>query len=529
MNVERVVSVEWIVKALTSGTFAEKLEAQRLLDNEHISFDRTAAKNELLRLIKDDYSPRRQLTDETGESEDVRCWLLSSLGRLPNGEETGKILRYHINLDYEPNEWARYWALEAVVRSNPSDILDICTPIAQADPDILPKMLAAAVLARSGDEKYQKLILDSLKDSSDEREAQMKKWGTLRALRFVYLPFTVYAICPLTDTKLGDIAYEAIVALGNVEPQSRYAEKAGLALVAFITNNRKYQYWDSSRVRAIDSLRQLKIESTASLLLEELTDLNPAIAQASALALEVILGPATVVSRILELLAKPEKQELSRFVRGLREMRDQEAIARELGAASLSQSGVTQEYARRLLSEVGGASAFERLRSLTKSTEHYLTVLDQADERLRSLFEDTVKEARTGFKIVIAMDVIVFLVGVVLIAFSIYLALHESPPFTSWTSWLTGSAGVLATIYGRFFAQPRTQVETSTQYLSSLKAVFLGYLRQLRQADQAFTLRVFEEKPLTPEETKSFNGVIEETMEKAMQHLSTKTVASIDK
>ncbi len=56
MNTANGVSAERIVKALTSGRFAERLEAQKLLEDLTASFDRNAVRNELLRLLKEDYS-----------------------------------------------------------------------------------------------------------------------------------------------------------------------------------------------------------------------------------------------------------------------------------------------------------------------------------------------------------------------------------------------------------------------------------------------------------------------------------------
>jgi hypothetical protein len=117
---------------------------------------------------------------------------------------------------------------------------------------------------------------------------------------------------------------------------------------------------------------------------------------------------------------------------------------------------------------------------------------------------------------------IVFLLGVGLIVISGIVALKETPPFSSWSSWITGGGGVLAVIYGRFIAQPRAQVEDSVQYLSGLKAVFLGYLRQLRQTDQAYTRRVLEDRPLDADETKGFNDLIEQTMERSVRRLTAK-------
>lgn len=519
------VSPEWIAKALTSGRFAERLAAQRALDDQTLSFDRDATRDRLLRLLREKYSPECELLEDARELSDVRCWLLSSLGRLPaDGDEPDKTLRSYLDLKKEPNSWARYWALTAILRRNPPDIRQLCEPMVN-DPEVLPRMLAVAILAKAGSSECRKVIEEALVKGSKEADAKVDKikWGALRAARFVYLPFAAKAICGyVEDPAYSDVTYDAIGALGTIPPGSSHAENAGLVLSAFITRHRRYSFWDSMRIRAIEALASLRIQSTAPLLLEELTDFNPAVASAAAVALESTLGPATTVSRSLELLAKQGGQDLPRFARGLREMRDQKAVVEELGVALVAQETVVRDYAQLLLSEIGGASAFEKLRSLTKSTERYLSILDSADEHLRELFEETVAEARTGFKIVIIMDVIVFFLGILLLGATAYLATQEDKPFTSWSTWVTGAGGVLSIVYGKFVAQPRAQVEASVQFLSGLKAVFLGYLRQLRQTDQAYTRRILDDKPLTSEETKAFNQLIEQTMEKARNHFAEK-------
>jgi hypothetical protein len=526
MQMSNGYSAEWVVKALASGRFAEKLEAQRLLSDTQSKLDLAAARDELLRLIKEDYSQDREKFDELSDLAGVRCWLLSALGYVPldNGEPESTLAK-HLDPVFEANHWARYWTLAALLRRKTRNLSSLCQPVAAQDPDYLPKMLATAILAHDGSNdqrrEHRKIIKDIFEDPSKSQAAEALKWAVLRALRFVYLPFAVKPVCSLVlNAHFDDNTYDAIVALGNVPPDTPQAEDAGLALMSFITRYRRYQFWDVMRIRAIDSLGQLKLESSASLLLEELTDYNPSIAKQAALALETILGPPTTVSRVLELLGKRGDLEISRFARGLREMQNQKAIAEELGVAMISYTGPAQEHVQRLLSEIGGVSAFQKLRSLTQSTERYVSILEKADESLREQFESTIGEARSGFKLVIAMDMIVFLMGVILISLSAILALKNPTPLVSWSSWITGTGGVLAVLYGRFIARPRQQVEASVQYLSGLKAVFLGYLRQLRQTDQAYTRRVLDEKPLTAEETKGFNALIEEIMERSMQRLT---------
>ncbi len=442
-------SADRIVKALTSGRFAEKLEAQRLLGDTQTSADLNEIRNELIRLVSEEYSPSREQIDENQDLSDIRCWLLSALGLVTsqNGEpET--TLNKHLDPAYEPNRWARYWTLEALIRRKPDNLAVLSKPVALQDPELLPKLLAAAILAEKGSPEERKqqreVIRGILNDTSGTPDADKQKWAVLRALRFIYLRFAVKDVCNIVyQAKPDDNTYEAVVALGNVPPGTTEAEEAGLALMAFITSTRRYQFWDVMRARAIDSLGRLKLENSATLLLDELTDYNPSIAKQAALALEAILGPPTTVSRVLELLGKRGDLEIPRFARGLREMQNQKAIAEELGVAMVSYTGPAQEYVQRLLSEIGGLPAFQKLRSLTKSTEHYIKVLEEADDRLRLQFEDTIKEARTGFKIVIGMDVVLFIIGVILIGVSAALAINDPEPGKAWSTWITGAGGVL--------------------------------------------------------------------------------------
>lgn len=527
MDTNTSVSFGWIVSALTVGRPGEKLEAQSLLSDSAVTIDRDSCRHQLLHLLNGDYRPDPDPSVDADLSG-IRCWLLSTLGRLPaEGEEPESTLRRHLDHRHEPNYWCRYWALEGLLRERPEDLAKLCESLLSSEPDVLPRMLACAVLADSGRGKQTEQIKAILADTSGSKDAIAMKWGVLRALRHVYLPFAYNHIKVFVEHPgYDDITYDAIVALGNIPLEHRrQAEEAGLALTKFIVEHRQWLYWDAMRIRAIESLGGLRVESTASLLLEELADYNPAVSQAAASSLERILGPQTTVARVLEALVRQGDHELPRFARGLREMRGQKAIADELYAAIVSRGGEAGQYAQRLLGEIGGPPAFEKLRSLTKSTETYITALNANDEKLSRLFGETIDEARTGFKVVIGMDVVIFAVGIVLIFVSASLALRSGGTGDAWSAWITGAGGVLSVLYSRFIARPRSQVETSVRYLSALKAVFLGYVRQLHQSDQAFIRRVLEADKLTAEETKGFNDLVEEVMDKCVRLLGSKTLA----
>jgi hypothetical protein len=50
-----------------------------------------------------------------------------------------------------------------------------------------------------------------------------------------------------------------------------------------------------------------------------------------------------------------------------------------------------------------------------------------------------------------------------------------------------------------------------------VKMVFLAYLRRLHQADQAYTRRLLDDKPITFDEVKGFSDVVGHIMERSVQ------------
>src|SRR5262245_61123886 len=94
---------------------AEKLEAYRLLEDVRTNVDREAVRVRLIDALKHDFAPQPE--DPHADRSDVRCWLLGALGRVPPGEvEIESMLLQHTARTYEQSAWARYWALEALVR-----------------------------------------------------------------------------------------------------------------------------------------------------------------------------------------------------------------------------------------------------------------------------------------------------------------------------------------------------------------------------------------------------------------------------
>ena len=140
---------------------------------------------------------------------------------------------------------------------------------------------------------------------------------------------------------------------------------------------------------------------------------------------------------------------------------------------------------------------------------------------MQALFETSIHDAHTGFNRTLMMDQSVFYFGLALIAVSATLLLIQKGELTA--AWIgTGTTGILGVLYTLLISKPRQRVEDGVDHLMKLKVVFLGFLRQLHQADSAYVRRLLDDKSIAPQDLQSFNGVIEQATEKAAEQLRTK-------
>jgi hypothetical protein len=398
----------------------------------------------------------------------------------------------------------------------------VCRERLVHDNDILPRWLAKAILAERGDQSCAQEIKSVLADGSTG-DAEANRWAVLRALRFVYLRFALEPVAEIVNSAakkrtFSDVTFDSIVALGNVPHDAAEASVAANALINIITRSREFQYWDVMRIRAIESLGNLRVNHTAALLLDEVTDLNPAIVKEAVQALERVLDAETMTARILERVTKDQKPEamLPLYADALRFLSDDKPSVNKLESAMASGPLETREYARRLLSEMGGSYAVDKLTAQAQGAQRYLEILDDSDKKLGEMFEDTLKEARRGFHIVTLMDATLFVVGLIMLGLAIALATADKTLIAT----LTASGGIISALYGRFFAKPREQVEASVTHLAVMKTIFLGYLRQLRQIDQTYARRMLDEKTPDAVEVRVFTGLVESVMSSVLTQLN---------
>lgn len=518
-----------VFDALVNGRGTAKAAAIKAIEDGSSGIDRERLKilvNDAL--LKEYVPPPPNDPEEDMITSDTRCWLLSALGRLCGDDpEAGATVRRHLGAAYEPYYWARFWAFEGLIASNPPDLQALARGIEKREGEAeVVRNLATAVLASRGDAEPLRKIQEDLNVEPKTPQEHRALWATLRALRVVPIANIniVNRMCALVGKgAYEDVTYDAIIALGKLKPGTRQAENAAHALAQYLTRFR-WPMYQAMRARALFSLGNLRVERSAPVLVEELSDDSPAITYEAARALEKVLGVRMAVPRVIEAATKAGRGQLDKYASALRWM-NRARVVEELEAAMLSGADDQQEIARGLLSEIGGLQALQKLRARTVAINQYMSVLEEAEKKIRELFEASLREARSGFKLATLMDVTVFTVGIGLIVASAVMALRSGGGLDQWagvspaTTVSTGALGVLGVLYGILIAKPREKIQESIDNLMQLKVVFLGYLRQLHQTDQAYTRRMLENEPLDADEVRRFADMVNTIMTAAVQEL----------
>jgi HEAT repeat protein len=517
-----------IFDALINGQEADRAKSLKSLNDSSQKINRPHLRSLIIDALQKEFRPKRDKAEEK-EAAWIRAWLVDALA-LVNDCDSKAIEVLKNCLHSDPDKWVRYWALAGIAESELCHSEELVSDIKKLtkDEEPLVRKLAIAILALQDDDCSTNVLKEQLSNilpnlkSAEANQEELLQWATLRALRMVTIPEVVPLLCEIVDKphKDFDPTYEAIYALNRIPSQSPYAEKVAGTLVNFVSRYRRAPSKDGLRAAALTVLGNLKARSSSAILIQELTDPNPAIVREAARALEKVIGTRIAVARIVEISSEPNHlNSLEGFARALRWM-DYKSVVQELEAVMLSGSSQQQEISRIILSEMGGLTALEKLRVSSDVTKKYMDALSDAEAKIRSLFETSLKEARLGFTLATLMDVAVFTIGVVLVVLSAKQTLLSEGKLDNWVGvGVTGATGVLGVIYGILIAKPRQKVRESVDHLMYLKVIFLAYLRQLHQVDQAYTRRLLDDETLTYEDINRFSTMVGTTMHHATDKL----------
>lgn len=528
-----------IYDTLTGGLEARKADALRVFNGHEQRVNQDYLRQRIVTALTiGDFKPGNGVAEPDQVYITTRGWLLNALGRLSaHDPEAERFALEHLDPQREPHYLVRYKILEGLIASGTTKLDEVArdTEKRETGPDgsRVVHMLAVVWLASQGHHERLEEVLAALR--SPDFESQ---WSALWALGSVPIEAAVGDLCDLISRADESHSrhlsiYRAIVALGSHAGTygSRNKRKAASTLVEFIRDRRGWPVWDEARTRALTALGDLRDESLAPALVEELTDDNPAVVREAALALEKVVGIRTATDRVVEAACKLDeayagvtatrRSYIWALANALRWM-DYTSVVEELEEVMVSGAPGKQEAARALLSEIGGLAAFQKLQARRKVMDKYTTAMEEAERKIRELFDTSIREARHGFTVAIGMDVVVFLLGVVLLGASAALAYTNDGNLDNWAGvGLTGGVGLLGILYGTLIAKPRQKVQQAVDHLMYLKIVFLAYLRQLHQTDQAYARHLLEdETSMTSEDVKEFSAMVDQTMRNAVRTLT---------
>lgn len=507
-----------VFNTLIMGRSIDKYAVLEALTKPDGQIDRGLLRAQILHALSNDYVHRPTEKEDKDPRAMVRRFLLNALARISDDDKAVcETVRKHLDPEYEPNRWVRCDVVEGLVAVNAPDLIKLAHEIWRKD-DEHPwlRMLAAAVLARQGDQ-------DALQEF--QRNLHIDSNSTLRALRVVPIEQVadeVIQLAGIHETADGrsDMNYDAIAALGYIPNTWPQAQKAADVLLKNLQYCREHWWLTGLWSRTIESLGNLKVEHTYPWIIKELTNDNPGLIFEAALALQKVLGVPTAVARVVEAATKSDRSFIEPYASALRWM-NRENVVEKLEEMMVSGPVDQQETARLLLIELGGLSAFQKVQARRVATDQYLNQLELAENKIRELFETTISEAQKGFRLATYMDLAVFILGILLIVASAIVAVMTEGNFDKWAGvgLASGGTGLLGVLYA-LVKGPRNQIPKEVDHLMQLKIVFLAYLRQLHQADKAYTRRLLEDQSLTTPELDGFSKLVGKTMDSALRQLA---------
>ena len=382
-----------IFDLLVKGQEADKEAAKEALDDPNQPINRPCLRCMILEALAEKFRP----PDDGNQEEDpivrwTRGWLLNVLARISDDNtKAAKFIRNHLSPEYEHSWKVRYWTLAGLVKAGPDDLENLAQEMAHAEKESSVSLLAKTILASKNDRNSKNKIMEELVKKEN------KSWElVVRALRFVYVPETVeYLLDIVEDGKNSSATYDAIIALGLVPKTSPCADDVVQKLARFIVKRRHYARYDQMRKQALISLRKLEAASVGPILVEELSDDNPAIVREAARALEKVLGTRIATDRVVEAACKA-KHRVRVYANALRWM-ERRRVVDGLETIMVTGHSAQKEMATTLLSEIGGVEAFQKLQTRAKSMVQHADVLEKAERKIRGTNEIT-KSRKTNDK-----------------------------------------------------------------------------------------------------------------------------------
>ena len=200
---------------------------------------------------------------------------------------------------------------------------------------------------------------------------------------------------------------------------------------------------------------------------------------------------------------------------------DATEAAKALSSRLVDPDRKVAERASRALVQLGGEEAVRTLQAQrTEAMDKYTKLLGDADDKVMDQFEKLMTQARNGFLMSMAMHGTIFVLGIIVLGFSLYVALAAG--FGGFERWVGvgGAAGSLATLLMLFYKDPLQNIRQSVTNLVKVNVVFSGYVRQINQIDATFKQLYLAAHGFGVEEMKETVTVIQESVKGTMEEVN---------
>lgn len=471
-----------------------------------------------------------RVDDEDHEGSWTRSWQMTALVIVAGDDARAReLMDLYADRTREPNRWVRFWTVATAcerkehaawaqaraqaMASDEDEHLQLrCLGWAllaeqRADLDALAALqwcLAGAPGENPGARRYP------ARPPADALHAHS---AALRALRVIALPQAFDQVQEIVDAApFASYTWDAISVLARFGGTARAAEASHTLARFVVCNRRRREYYDMVSL-AVRAIGRLGIAQT-DLLMAELDSASPGVAYEAAVALELLLSTGRAVERILDTATggADRDEKLATALRSMQRASVVDTLASALRCGQLKR----EDAARRLLVELGGSVAIDRLMVRTQDLESRRRVVADFDERQREHVKWIAMGDGVATWISVGMWVVVFLLGVVTIVLGI--ALGYAQGFEVFSAWALTATGGLFTLLGKVGFQGRL-VEIAGARAAARLAVFNGYQRRLQQVDLVLAQRFIDGLPVSAEDLRDLSSLVAAAQTEAQSSL----------
>ena len=325
--------------------------------------------------------------------------------------------------------------------------------------------------------------------------------------------------------------HELVSAMGSVldqiqknlpdREQPAQLDKLASLVERFVTQTamRSSMPWDRVRARSLEVLSWICQDRSAKVCFAALDDPNQDVMFFAAKAVQYISSVSDIVSNVVRICTQADPETAAvRLSSVLRTLDDREAVIYQLEELMLQAGLGSKQHnaAQALLMEMGGTSAIKRWQDASSRQSlgnQHREAMEKASREVYTLFENTMKDAKYGFRLALGMDAMLFFIGAALVLWSACAALMSNGTLDSWVGvGVGGGVGVLGVLYSLLIAKPRKQVKLAVDHMMITKIIFLGYLRELHQFDQTFVRWLMDDTTISDMQLRSLSGQLQASM-----------------